>query len=225
MISESIEFGLCISVSCLPLGYLKIKNDLWSRFCSKLSDSKNCAFKKFDSFNKLASVDRVIIPVEEFLLNDPESFKLASITGGHGDIPAGDRMQPVSQLIKGKRANQILENLAILDYNGDKKLSPKTALETFFFESVFGSSCRCQHQLLTSVHFLEQRCQHFDDEYYKFILAKDLFLKRLVGYVIRVGTTNLDRIKYFHHLETDTIEALTESRKREISANIRSGYK
>lgn len=28
IVSESVEFGLCISVACLPLGYLKIKNDL-----------------------------------------------------------------------------------------------------------------------------------------------------------------------------------------------------
>ena len=145
IISESVEFGLCISVACLPLGFLKVKNDLWSRFCFRLSDSFKCTIRKFDSFNKLASVDRVIFSVEDLLLQNSGQFKLVSITGGQKDIAASPDQPQISHLIQAKRAAQILENFAILDFNGDKKTGVKSAIEKFFFHQVFGTSCKCSH--------------------------------------------------------------------------------
>lgn len=126
--SEALEFFLCMSVACIPLGYLKIKNDLWSRFCYRLSESQNCTFRKFDSFNKLASVDRVVIPMEDFLLRQVDQFKLVAITSGECELALSQNTKPIVELIKGKMANQILENLAILDFNGGKITKEKSSL-------------------------------------------------------------------------------------------------
>lgn len=41
---EMIEVTLCLSVACIPTGYLKTRHDSWSRYCWSLSEKNNCTF-------------------------------------------------------------------------------------------------------------------------------------------------------------------------------------
>lgn len=77
----------------------------------------------------------------------------------------------------------------------------------------------------TMVHFIESRCQNFDNEISKLILAKDFFSKKFVGFLIKIGAANLDRISSYHDLETDDSQPLSEAKKREIVSSINLGFK
>jgi hypothetical protein len=46
-----------------------------------------------------------------------------------------------------------------------------------------------------------------------------------VGYLVKYGDSNLDRITNYHNLETDEVEPLTDSRKREMIQSMDSGFK
>jgi hypothetical protein len=74
-----------------------------------------------------------------------DQFKLVSITSGESELVLSQNQLAIVTLIGGKKANQILENLAILDFNGGEDTKVKSSLQKFLFQQVYGTSCKSQH--------------------------------------------------------------------------------
>lgn len=151
---ETIELTLCLSVACIPTGYVKVRHDLWSRYCFKLSELYKCSFNKFYTFNKLAAIDKMMIPIEDLFFKDLSKFRFVSLTGScQQEFKDKSGKLRVTDFIKGNRAKELVENITTMVYCSCKRNCPEKAMETFLHYNVFGSLDKTNLLVQTRIKF------------------------------------------------------------------------
>jgi hypothetical protein len=224
-IFEALEIFLCMSVACIPISFVKIKHDIWSKFCYNLSENYKCSIRKFSTFNKLAAIDRILIPVEEFLFKDLASvFSYSHLSGTHIVHPnKASTKGTVLDEVKASRAREIIQNLVTMVYCNCLRNCPYMAVETFLHLSVFNEKTNLKVQ--TRIKFLKKEesnklsCQTVN------ILARDFQVKKEYGFSLIKFGCDLSRITHIHNLETDQVTPLAINRKLELEAEIELNYK
>lgn len=223
---ELLEVTLCMSVACLPTGYLKMKHDSWSRYCWELSEKYKCTFKKFSTFNKLAAINKILIPMEELFYKDLSQFQVVSLSGSHY-LPYKSKAAPnrILRYIKGPRAKELIENLATVIYCACDRKCPLRIFETFLHLKVFSTFKKTDLKIMTRLKFLEDQSYFGKDFQSSKVIARDFQVKKEYGFTFLKFCFSLDKFKYIHDMETDEVIKLTEDKRSELETQMNEKFK